>query len=106
MRPPGGRVGRGPGFPRAQQFKPRSQSATAHSPFRITGVALPSASSPSTSSSPETVARRVAGTVQSLGLDRFDMKYTHGSLPHEAAMEGIRLYGEKVVPMVREMLGE
>ena len=54
--------------------------------------------------SPETVARRVAETVRSLGLDRFDMKYSHGTLPHEAAMEGIRLYGEKVVPMVREML--
>ena len=54
--------------------------------------------------SPETVARRVAGTVRALGLDRFDMKYSHGTLPHEAAMDSIRLYGEEVVPMVREML--
>lgn len=53
---------------------------------------------------PETVARRIVGTVRTLGLARFDIKYSHGTLPHEELMETIALYGEKVVPMVRDML--
>ncbi|NJM82010.1 MAG: LLM class flavin-dependent oxidoreductase [Tabrizicola sp.] len=56
--------------------------------------------------SPETVARKVAATVRSLGLARFDMKYSTGPMPHEQLMEGLRLYGEKVIPMVRDMLAE
>lgn len=54
--------------------------------------------------SPETVARKIARTVKGLGLARFDMKYSTGPMPHGQLMEGIRLYGEKVIPMVREML--
>jgi probable LLM family oxidoreductase len=54
--------------------------------------------------SPETVARKIARTVKGLGLARFDMKYSTGPMPHSQLMEGIRLYGEKVIPMVREML--
>ena len=33
---------------------------------------------------PETVARKIAATVRILGLNRFDMKYSAGHLPHEA----------------------
>ena len=54
--------------------------------------------------SPETVARKIARTVKGLGLARLDMKYSTGPMPHGQLMEGIRLYGEKVIPMVREML--
>jgi probable LLM family oxidoreductase len=54
--------------------------------------------------SPETVARKIARTVKGLGLARFDMKYSTGPMPHGQLMEGIRLYGENVIPMVREML--
>ncbi len=54
--------------------------------------------------SPETVARKIATTVRDLGLQRFDMKYSTGPMPHDQLMEGIRLYGEKVIPMVREIL--
>lgn len=54
--------------------------------------------------SPETVARKIAVTVRALGLQRFDMKYSTGPQPHDQLMEGIRLYGEKVIPMVREIL--
>ena len=54
--------------------------------------------------SPETVARKIVRTVQGLGVQRFDLKYSTGPQPHEDLMEGIRLYGEKVIPMVREML--
>jgi probable LLM family oxidoreductase len=56
--------------------------------------------------SPETVARKIAGAVRDLGVQRFDMKYATGPMPHGQLMEGIRLYGEKVIPMVREMLAE
>ena len=54
--------------------------------------------------SPETVAKKIVRTVRGLGLARFDMKYSTGPMPHGTLMEGIRLYGEKVIPMVREML--
>ena len=54
--------------------------------------------------SPETVARKIASTVKSLGLARFDMKYSSGFLGHEALMRSIELYGRKVVPRVRELL--
>jgi probable LLM family oxidoreductase len=54
--------------------------------------------------SPETVARKIARTVRGLGLSRFDMKYSTGPMPHAQLLEGIRLYGEQVIPMVRDML--
>ena len=43
-------------------------------------------------------------TVKALGLARFDMKYSSGTLPHEKLMASIALYGEKVIPLVRDML--
>ncbi len=55
---------------------------------------------------PETVARKIAATVRTLGLARFDMKYSSGPMPHGTMMKSIKLYGEKVIPMVREMLAE
>jgi alkanesulfonate monooxygenase SsuD/methylene tetrahydromethanopterin reductase-like flavin-dependent oxidoreductase (luciferase family) len=55
---------------------------------------------------PETVARKIAATVQALRLQRFDMKYSTGPMPHDQLMEGLRLYGEKVIPMVREILAK
>ena len=54
--------------------------------------------------SPETVARRIAGTVRLLGLSRFDLKYSVNQLPHPALMRGIELYGTRVIPLVRDML--
>jgi probable LLM family oxidoreductase len=54
---------------------------------------------------PETVARRIAATVRALGLSRFEMKYSAGSLPHEKMMRSIELYGSRVIPMVRNLLG-
>jgi alkanesulfonate monooxygenase SsuD/methylene tetrahydromethanopterin reductase-like flavin-dependent oxidoreductase (luciferase family) len=54
--------------------------------------------------SPETVARKIASTVSTLGLGRFDMKYSNGAMPHAQMMESIRLFGERVIPMVREIL--
>jgi probable LLM family oxidoreductase len=54
--------------------------------------------------SPETVARKIAATVKALGVARFDMKYSAGTLPHEKSMRCIELYGGKVMPLVRDML--
>ena len=56
--------------------------------------------------SPETVARRIASTIIALGADRFDLKYSAGPLPHAAMMRGIELYGTKVIPLVKEIVGE
>jgi probable LLM family oxidoreductase len=54
--------------------------------------------------SPETVARKIAATVKALSLSRFDMKYSAGGLSHERIMRCISLYGEKVIPLTREIL--
>ncbi|MET0782592.1 MAG: LLM class flavin-dependent oxidoreductase, partial [Microbacterium sp.] len=55
--------------------------------------------------SPETVARKIAATVRSLGATRFDMKFSTGTLSHEKMMRSIELYGAEVQPLVRDMLG-
>jgi probable LLM family oxidoreductase len=54
--------------------------------------------------SPETVARKIAATAKALGISRFDLKYSAGPLPHEKLMRCIELYGEQVIPLVRDML--
>jgi probable LLM family oxidoreductase len=54
--------------------------------------------------SPETVARKIAQTVNVLDVQRFDLKYSAGTLPHEAMMTAIHLYGTEVIPRVRELL--
>jgi hypothetical protein len=43
--------------------------------------------------------------VKALDVARFDMKYSAGCLSHEKLMRCIELYGTKVIPLVREMLG-
>lgn len=50
---------------------------------------------------PETVATKIVRTVNDLGLSRFDLKYSNGTLPHDALMKSIELYGTNVVPFVR-----
>src|SRR5271154_2237479 len=54
--------------------------------------------------SPETVARRIAATAKTLGLARFDMKYSAGGLSHQKIMRCIELFGRKVMPLVLEMM--
>lgn len=53
---------------------------------------------------PETVARKIATTARLLGLSRFDLKYSMGRLPHPLLMRSIELYGDRVIPLVRDML--
>ena len=54
--------------------------------------------------SPESVAQKIVHVTHDLGLSRFDMKYSGGTLPHDKLMRSIELYGTKVVPLVREAL--
>jgi len=54
--------------------------------------------------SPETVARKIAATLKTLRIDRFDLKYDQSQIGHGTMMDSIGLYGEKVVPMVKDMI--
>lgn len=56
--------------------------------------------------SPETVARKIAAGIKSLGASRFDLKVSTGPLSHENIMKSIELYGTKVAPLVKDMLSE
>ena len=56
--------------------------------------------------SPETVARKIVQTVKTLGLSRFEMKYSSGTLAHEKLLRSIELYGTRVAPMVHDMLAD
>jgi probable LLM family oxidoreductase len=54
--------------------------------------------------SPDTVATKIVRVARGLGLSRFDLKYSAGTLPHENMMSSIELYATKVAPQVREQL--
>ena len=56
--------------------------------------------------SPETVAKKIAYAISSVGASRVDLKYANGPMPHEHLMRSIELYATKVVPMVNELLEE
>lgn len=54
---------------------------------------------------PETVAAKIAQVMKDLRLSRFDLKYSNGTMPHDRLMRSIELYGTRVAPRVRELLG-
>jgi alkanesulfonate monooxygenase SsuD/methylene tetrahydromethanopterin reductase-like flavin-dependent oxidoreductase (luciferase family) len=56
--------------------------------------------------SPETVATKIVQTARALGLSRFDVKYSAGTLPHAAMMKSIELLGTEVAPRVRDAMAE
>ncbi|MEU3269790.1 hypothetical protein ABZ639_03030 [Saccharomonospora sp. NPDC006951] len=56
--------------------------------------------------SPDTVARKIARTVRTLGAGRFDLVYTSGSQSSSARLRAVELYGTMVIPMVRDLLSE
>ena len=56
--------------------------------------------------SPETVAGKIVATMKALGVARFDLKYSAGTLGHDLMMRSIELYGRKVIPRVRELFAE
>lgn len=55
--------------------------------------------------SPETVAQKMARTIKALGVNRFDLVYGFGPMPAQARTHMIELYGKKVIPRVKELLG-
>src|SRR5690349_14661047 len=56
--------------------------------------------------SPDTVARRIAGAIRAMGVARFTIKYSAGTLSHEKMMRCIELYGRDVIPKVRKLLAD
>jgi probable LLM family oxidoreductase len=56
--------------------------------------------------SPETVAQKIAYAIDSVGAQRFDLKYATGPMPHSQLMKSIELYGTQVIPRVRELLAD
>jgi alkanesulfonate monooxygenase SsuD/methylene tetrahydromethanopterin reductase-like flavin-dependent oxidoreductase (luciferase family) len=54
--------------------------------------------------SPETVAKKIAATARALGIVRFDMKYSAGTLRHDLMMRSIELFGREVMPRVKQMM--
>ncbi|GIF39602.1 LLM class flavin-dependent oxidoreductase [Actinoplanes xinjiangensis] len=53
---------------------------------------------------PETVARKMAGAIRTLGVGRFDLIYTAGAQSVSARTRAVELFGAKVAPMVRDLL--
>jgi len=53
---------------------------------------------------PETVAKKIAYALRSVGAQRFDFKYANGPMAHSKLMKSIELYATQVVPMVKEIL--
>jgi probable LLM family oxidoreductase len=56
--------------------------------------------------SPQTVASKIVETARFLGLSRFNLKYSAGTLPHATVMKSIELIGREVAPRVRESMGD
>jgi alkanesulfonate monooxygenase SsuD/methylene tetrahydromethanopterin reductase-like flavin-dependent oxidoreductase (luciferase family) len=54
--------------------------------------------------SPETVAQKITATLRTLDATRFDLKYGMPGLTHGQLMTNIELYGQQVIPRVRELL--
>lgn len=54
--------------------------------------------------SPDRVAAKIADTVQTLGISRFDLKYSVGTMPDSLLRHTVELYGSEVIPRVRKLL--
>lgn len=56
--------------------------------------------------SPETVAKKIARSMSRVGVNRFDLVYGFGPVKTSARRRMVELYGNKVIPRVRELLAE
>lgn len=56
--------------------------------------------------SPETVAKKIAKAMKAIGATRFDLVYGFGPVPANVRLHMVELYGDVVVPRVRELLAE
>lgn len=55
---------------------------------------------------PETVAKKIARTMPKVGVNRFDLVYGAGGQRQTDRFKTIQLYGEVVIPRVKELLAE
>ena len=51
-----------------------------------------------------TTASPISPSISALGITRFDMKYSMGTMQHAHLLTSIDLYGARVMPMVRDIL--
>jgi alkanesulfonate monooxygenase SsuD/methylene tetrahydromethanopterin reductase-like flavin-dependent oxidoreductase (luciferase family) len=56
--------------------------------------------------SPETVAAKLTPVIKTLGISRFQLKYSAGTLSHHKLMHCIELYAKEVIPAVRAGINE
>jgi alkanesulfonate monooxygenase SsuD/methylene tetrahydromethanopterin reductase-like flavin-dependent oxidoreductase (luciferase family) len=56
--------------------------------------------------SPETVAKKIAYAIESVGAQRFDLKYSNGPMPQSRLIRNIELYAKEVVPRVKALLAK
>ena len=56
--------------------------------------------------SPETVAQKVVANLRTLEASRFDLKFGMPGMTQEAVMTNVELYGNQVIPRVRELWAE
>ena len=56
--------------------------------------------------SPEKIAKKIAKAMKDLDVKRFDIVYGLGTTKASDRLKMIELYGQKVIPRVRELLGE
>ena len=56
--------------------------------------------------SPDTVAKKIVHAIESVGAQRFEMKYATGPIPQEHNLKSIELYATEVVPRVRKLLAK
>ena len=53
--------------------------------------------------SPETVAQKIVTNLRTLEASRFDLKFGMPGLSQEAVLNNVELYGNQVIPRVREL---
>lgn len=56
--------------------------------------------------SPETVAKKIAHTLKTVGATRFDIVYGFGPMKAADRLRHVELYAREVIPRVRALLGE
>lgn len=56
--------------------------------------------------SPETVAQKIAKVIKEMSIGRFDLIYSMGGQLKKHRLRTIQLYGDVVIPRVRELLNE
>jgi hypothetical protein len=52
------------------------------------------------------VATKIVKVARGLGLTRFDLKYSMGTLPHPKLMRSIELFATTVAPLVKDRLAK